>query len=190
MKQKRTGVDQMGSVEESVIVAASRRDLYHFADWCYNLPQWFPAIKKARILTLPDSNGLGKVTHYVGKMMGRKMEWEAESTEWKEDVSFTMNAFSGFPSKMNMQFNLLFEDAGEGRVRVTGILGFRAALPLIGRIIEFLFVRREAERMLQGAISGLARVAKESRIPSLREQFDRRAADHPGYDAGTLHQTG
>jgi hypothetical protein len=65
----------VGQVEASAVVEAERRELFLFTDWCYNLPDWFPAIKNAWIVRLPNSAGLGKITHYIGTIMGREMEW-------------------------------------------------------------------------------------------------------------------
>lgn len=174
----------MAQVEASAIVEAERNELYSFTDWCYNLPEWFPAIRKAWIVRLPDADGLGKVTHYVGTMLGRDMEWEGRSVEWKADEVFRMRAFQGLPAKMNMQFRLQLEDAGAGKTRVTAVLAFRAPYPLIGRLIDRFYLRKGAQQLVDSAIGGVTEAAKRGRIPPISVQLERRKADHPGYVGG------
>lgn len=174
----------MGQVEAMAIVDAERKELFPYADWCYNLPEWFPAIRKARIVRLPDRGGLGKVTHYFGTLMGREMEWDAQSVEWAKDERFLMRAVRGMPAKMHMQFGVRFEDVEGHKTRVTGVMGYHASYPLIGSLIDRFYLRKEVRRLAHNAIEGIRRAAEQHKIPSLATQWERRMVDHPGYGIG------
>ncbi len=167
--------------EASGIIEADRGDLFQFTDWCYNVPTWFPPIRKTWIISLPDSVGLGKVTHYVGHLMGREMEWEAESVEWKENEFWVMRAITGPPAKMNMELELRFEAAGHGKTKVTCAVGYRVPYPLIGSLIDRFYLRHEAQRLANEAIEGMKKTADQHKVPPFELQFEKRKADHPGY---------
>lgn len=171
----------LGQVEASAIIEADRRELFCYTDWCYNVPEWFSAIRKTRILKLPNSNGLGKITYYNGTILGRQLEWESQLVEWKENEFWKMKAFKGMTAKMNMYMKLLFEDAGAGGTKVTGLVGFRAPYPIIGPLIDRFYLRNEAQRLVNVAIGGLKCLAAEHKIPSVASQLEKRKVDHPGY---------
>lgn len=177
---------RMAQVRASVIVNADRRELFLFTDWCYNLPEWFPAIRKARIVKLPNSDGLGKITHYNGTIMGREMEWEAHSIKYEEDEPFMMKASNGTPAKFNMQLEVRFESLGIRRTKATGIFGFHAPYPLIGPLIDRFYVRKEAQRLINSAIDGIKNAVDQNKIPSVNLQFENRKADHPGYSISQI----
>ncbi len=175
--------------EASGIIEVDSEQFFHFTDWCYDVPKWFPAIDKTRIMKLPDSAGMGKVTHYHGKLMGREMEWEAESAEWKENETWMMRAISGMPSRMGMALRLRFELAGPGKTKVTCILEYRAPYPLIGPLMDRFYLRHEAQRLVSEAIDSMKKVADQQMVPPLDLQFEKREKDHPGYAAPSkLHK--
>lgn len=168
-------------VEASAILEEDRRELFMYTDWCYNVPEWFQGITEARILRLPDSNGLGKITRYKGTIFGREMEWDAQSVEWKEDNIWKMMASTGLPAKMNMFLLFQFEDIGVGRTRVRGAMGFHAPYPIIGALMDRFYLRSEAQRMVTDAVEGVKQAAVEHRIPSANSQLEKRKTDHLGY---------
>ena len=171
----------MSQVEASGIVEAGRRELFYYTDWCYNVPEWFEPVRETRILQLPDSSGMGKVTHYAGTLLGRDMEWEGRSAEWKEDEAWTMKAFRGMPAKMNMRIRMRFEAIEPTRTRVTCSVGYHAPYLLLGVLIDRFYLKKEATRMTQLAIGGIQRRAQQHRVRTVEEAFEKRKADHPGY---------
>jgi uncharacterized membrane protein len=179
----------MGQVEASGIVEAGRRELFYYTDWCYNVPEWFEPVKKTQILQLPDSAGLGKVTHYTGTLLGRDMEWEARSVEWKEDESWMMRASQGMPAKMNMQLRFRFEAVGADKTKVTCSIGYQALYPLLGALIDRFYLRKEAMRLAHLAIEGVKRAVEERRVQPVDVAFEKRRTDHPGYGARPLETT-
>ena len=179
----------MAQAEASGIVDAGRRELFHYTDWCYNVPQWFPPIWETRILRLPNSSGLGKVTHYTGRLLGRDMEWDAQSVEWHEDELWRMQAVRGMPAKMNMHLEMRFETVDARRTKVTCRVGYHAAYPLVGAAIDRFVLRKEAARMAQLAIEGLQKVASQQRVPAVDRQFEKRKADLPGYEVALRKRT-
>lgn len=172
---------EMGRVESSGIVKTRRDALFWFTDWCYNVPEWFSAISKTWIVRLPDSNGLGKITHYVGRMMGKDMEWEARSVEWKENDYWMMKASSGAPGRMNMYLSVRFRDEGVGETRVTVVMGYKIPYPIIGPLMDRFYVQKEAHRLVNIAIEGMQRAAYERRIPPISLQLERRKINRPDY---------
>ena len=176
----------MGQVEATGIVESAGRELFFYTDWCYNVPEWFSAVKKTKILRLPNSIGLGKITYYVGTILGREMEWEAHSVEWKENEVWKMKASTGMTAKMNMYMKFRFEDAGVGRTKVTGSMGFQSPYPVIGLLIDRFYLRKEAQRLVNSGIEGLKRLAAERKIPLMASQFEKRKTDHPGYSVSQI----
>ncbi len=175
----------MSQVEASGIVAAGRRELFYYTDWCYNVPEWFEPVRKTQILQLPDSAGMGKVTHYEGTLLGRDMEWEARSVDWKEDEIWMMKASRGMPAKMNMQIRLRFEAVGADQTRVTCTVGYRAPYPFVGTLIDWLYLRKEALRLANLAVRGMRQVAGQHRVQPIEVERENRRADHPGYGTGS-----
>ncbi len=171
----------MGQVEASGLVAAGRRELFYYTDWCYNVPEWFPPVRSTRILQLPDATGLGRVTRYQGTLLGRDMEWETQSAEWKADEIWMMQASQGMPAKMNMQIRFRFETVEPGRTKVTCRVGYHAHYPLLGAIIDRLYLRKEAVRLADLAIEGIQRMAGQGRVRPIKRELEKRRADHPGY---------
>ncbi len=171
----------MGRAEASGIVEAGRRELFYYTDWCYNVPEWFEPVRRAQILELPDSKGAGKVTRYSGTLLGRDMDWEARSAEWKEDQVWMMKASRGIPAKMNMQIRFRFETVETEKTRVTCSVGYHAAYPLLGAVIDRVLLRKEAVRLANLAIAGLKRVAEQHRVKPVEAELEKRKGDHPGY---------
>lgn len=171
----------MGQVETSGIVEAGRRELFYFTDWCYNVPEWFEPVRKTEILELPDSVGRGKVTRYVGTLLGREMEWEARSAEWREDEVWAMRASKGIPARMNMQLRFRFETVDGGKTRVTCCVGYHAPYPLLGAVLDRIYLRKEAVRLSRLAIEGMKRMAEQHRVRPVEAELEKRKADHPGY---------
>ena len=179
----------MAQVEASGIVGAGRRELFYYTDWCYNVPEWFPPVRKTRILQLPDSAGIGKVTRYAGTLLGRDMEWEARSVDWKEDEVWMMKATQGMPAKMNMEIRVRFEAVGSSQTKVTCRVGYHAPYPLLGALIDRFYLRKEAVRMAHLAIDGMRKAVEDGRVQALEVEFENRKADHPGYGTGPLETT-
>lgn len=171
----------MGHVEATETVEAPREDVFNFTDWCYNDPEWAPMVRKAWIVKLPGPDGLSMLTHYVGNVMGREMEWEGESVKWRRNEFWARKALSGRLAKMNMQIEMRFEPLGAGRTKVTSKIDYRVSYPLIGWLIDRLYVRREAGKMARNAVDGIRKATIEGRIPPLQVQLEKRKADHPGY---------
>lgn len=159
-------------------------DLFHFTDWCYNDPEWAPSIKKAWITKLPGPSALGKVSHYVGTIMGRSAEWEGELVEWKPKRVWAMKAISGRPSKMKMQNRMSFEDLGQGKTRVTCAISYSVPYPIIGPILD-RYLHGRANEHTDNAIAGMKKAAEQHKIPPLASQMEKRKLDHPGYQPPT-----
>lgn len=174
-------VRAMGHVEASGIVEAGRRELFYYTDWCYNVPEWFEPVRKTQILELPDPAGMGKVTHYAGTLLGRDMEWEARSAEWKEDELWTMRASRGIPAKMKMEIGFRFEPVERGRTKVTCRVGYHAPYPILGAVIDRIYLRKEAVRLADLAVAGMKRAAEQHRVQAVEVELEKRKADHPGY---------
>jgi hypothetical protein len=112
---------RMGQFEASEIVRADKKELFFYGDWCYNVPEWFPPVKKTWIESLPklpSCDALGKITCYEGTIMDREMEWKAKCVEWTECESWDMRAITGFPARVNMHLAFRFESNGSDETRV------------------------------------------------------------------------
>jgi hypothetical protein len=176
----------LGHVEASEIVEAAREDVFHFTDWCYDDPVWAPFLSKAWIVTLPGPDGLSMVSHYVGKVMGRDLEWDGELVKWKRDELWTRKALSGPFAKMSMQMEMVFEPIGTDRTKVTSRIEYRVPYPLPGWIIDKLYMRRQARKLVIESVEGIRKAAISGRIPTLEAQMEKRKVDHPGYNPPKL----
>jgi len=170
----------MSKIEASGTVQAGRREVFHFTDWCYNDSLYDPNVKEARIVKLPDSDGLGKVTSYSGEMMGCKVEWEGESVAWKENELWAMRANKGLPARLRMETEMRFEESGHNETEVAISIQYEAPYSILGRLLDALFLRREVHRMAINTIEGLKKAAVEGRIPPLVLQAVKREADLHG----------
>ena len=170
----------MGHVEATETVEAPREDVFYFTDWCYDDPKWARFISKAWVVKLPGPDGLGMVSHYAGKVMGRKLEWEGELVRWKRNEFWTRKALSGPFARMNMQMEMRFETAGTA-TKVTSRIDYRVPYPLAGALIDRLYMRRQAQKMVNGVVDGVKKAAIEGRVPTLHVQLEKRKVDHPGY---------
>ncbi len=171
----------MGHVEATETVEAPREDVFHFTDWCYDDPEWASFISRAWIVKLPGHDGLGMVGHYVGKVMGRELEWEGKLVKWKMNEFWARKAVSGPFAKMSMQMEMRFEQAGTGRTKVTSRIDYRVSYPLAGWLIDRLYVTRQVRKMVSHAVGGIKKAAMEGRIPTVQVQLEKRKLDHPGY---------
>lgn len=176
----------MGHVEATETVDAPREDVFHYSDWCYDDPEWAPFLSKAWIVKLAGPDGLGMVSHYVGKVMGRNLEWEGESVKWKRNELWARKAVSGLFAKMNMQMEMRFETPSTSRTRVTSTIDYRVPYPVAGWVIDRLYMRRQARKMATDAVEGIKKAAMEGRIPTLQQQLEKRKVDHPDYDSPRL----
>ena len=171
----------MGHVEATATVDALREDVFHFTDWCYDDPEWARFISKAWVVKLPGPDGLGMTSHYVGKVMGRELEWEGELVKWRRGEFWARKALSGPFAKMGMQMEMRFETVGTGRTKVTSMIDYRVPYPLAGWLIDRLYMGRQARKMATDVVEGIKKAAIEGRIPTLQVQLEKRKVDHPGY---------
>jgi uncharacterized membrane protein len=171
----------LGHVEATETVEAPREDVFHFTDWCYDDPEWAQFISKAWIVTLPGPDGLGMTSHYVGKVMGRELEWDGELVKWRSNEFWARKALSGPFAKMSMQMEMRFETVGTGRTKVTSMIDYRSPYPLAGWLIDRLYMGRQARKMVNDVVEGIKKAASEGRILTLQIQLEKRKVDHPGY---------
>jgi len=176
----------LGHVEATETVEAPREDVFHFTDWCYDDPEWASFISRAWIVKLPGHDGLGMVGHYVGKVMGRELEWEGESVKWRRNEFWARKALSGPFAKTSMQMEMRFEPVTPAWTKVTSSIDYRVPYPLAGWIIDRLYMRRQARKMATDAVEGIKKAAIEGRVPTLQQQLEKRKGDHPGYNPPRL----
>ena len=164
-----------------VVVEAPLEDVFAFMDWCYNNPEWLTSIKKSWITKLPGPDGMGGSTHYVGEMMGERLEWDASPVAYEPGRSFVMRATTGEPAKLRMQAEAQFERLGPRRTRFSFAIAYKVPYPVVGWVMDRLMVRKEVREMVAMSVQGLQRAAAEGRIPPLGDQLAKRQRDHPGY---------
>jgi uncharacterized membrane protein len=150
------------------------------------LRRWYRYKCVAKILKLPERDGSGKVAHYVGRPLGPIMEWEAESGEWKQNEVRVMKAISGLPSKMKMRIKFRYQDAGSNKTKVTCTLEYRVPYPLIGYLIDRIYLRPRSRKFVRNAIEGMKKIADQKVIPPIELQLEERKLDHPGYSVSEI----
>jgi uncharacterized membrane protein len=174
---------ELGQAQGTGTIDVAVEDLFHFSDWCYNDPKWAQFIRRAWITRLPGPDGTGMVSQYVGKIVGREMEWDGESIEWRNNELWARRAVSGLPAKMKMSIEMRFEALGPGATKLTCRIEYRVPYPIIGWLMDRFYVHREVRQMATSAIEGLKKVALGGGIQPISAQMEKRKDDHPGYQA-------
>jgi hypothetical protein len=108
------------------------------------------------------------------------------SVERHKNKVWMMRAISGSSAKMNMQLELQFEAMGIDKTKVTCTTFFHAPYPLIGRLIDWFYVRPGALGLINNALEGMKKIATQGKVPPTGLQFEKRKIDHPGYKILTV----
>lgn len=127
----------MARVEASVLISRPVEEVFEFVNNPENDPLWQSSMLESE-QTSEGSMGVGTTLRGVAQLVGQRIEWTAEVTEWEPNRKVT-NEVSGGP--LSAEQSLTFE-AVEGGTKFTLVLEgetgsfFRLAEPIAIRMLQ------------------------------------------------------
>ena len=128
----------MARAEASVVINRPVEEVFAFASNPENEPQWSTGILESK-QTSAGAMGVGTTLQGVSHLLGRRIEWSSEVTEYERNRKIRYKA--SLPPPLSLEQTLIFEPV-EGGTRVTiiaeGEAGgfFRLAEPIVVRMYE------------------------------------------------------
>mgnify|MGYP001043965618 CR=1 FL=1 len=114
------------------------------------IPEWLDAIKKVE-RTSKDKDGLGATAHVIGKAEGVKSEWDAETTEWKENEKIAWRSTAG---SLTMSSSMTLSPIEDG-IKATLIMNYSLPYSILGKIIDKLWVSRDIDKSVERGMKKL-----------------------------------
>jgi uncharacterized membrane protein len=141
----------MTRVEDSVIVDAPVHAVFEYASDWRRWPDWFEGVSEFRP-TSEVTRGTGARYAYRARLMGIQANVETEIREFVEDHGWTGIATRGLPHRTHWRF----EAQGES-TRFTYALEYQLPVPLLGAVVDTLFVKGQWGRIIGRSLSNLRR---------------------------------
>jgi uncharacterized membrane protein len=139
----------MTKVEASVDIGAPLAEVFAYAsDWRL-WEEWWEGVSDFRPTT-EVTRGNGTRYAYKAWISGITLNLEAEIHEFAENVGWRAVGTKGVPHKTQW----VFEGRGE-RTRLTYILDYKLPVPLLGPLLDVLFMRPGWRRRLEKSLQNL-----------------------------------
>ncbi len=139
----------MTKIEKVIVIKASVEDVFNFTSNWENsrkfqegLHNWMPTTEK--------TGGKGARFSYWAKPLGTKYEIETEITDEVENKSRTYASIKG--PKTRGQW---FFEAMDGGTRITYIVEYQLPIPIVGGILDRLFVKPKREAYTEKVLQNL-----------------------------------
>jgi len=147
----------MARIERSINIVAPPEKVWSMVFWD-KVPQWFSSIKKAQYTT-KFKDGVGAVAHVSGEAGGVKAEWDAETTEWIENVKYSWRTTAGnFTGVGSMKFSPF-----EKGLKATFIMDYDLPYSIFGKIIDKLSVSRDIDQSCKRGLEKLREIAERQK---------------------------
>jgi len=101
--------------------------------------------------TSKDKDGLGATAHATGETEGVKAEWDAETTEWKENEKIAWRSTAG---NLTMSSSTTLSPIKDG-TKATFVMDYNLPYSILGKIIDRLWVRREIDKSVERSMKKL-----------------------------------
>ena len=139
----------MTKIEKAVEIKATPEKVFNYLKDLEKQPEWMPSIKSHKI-TSERKEGVGITTHCITEPGGRRIEWDAEVTEWEvnKKIAWECNP----PLKNKGSFSLEPLDDG---TRVTFEMNYELPYSILGKIIDRLKVRKDMEEDVSKGLENL-----------------------------------
>jgi uncharacterized membrane protein len=140
----------MTKIEKSIFIRFPVKEVFEYASDWERWEDWFEGVSDFRPVT-ETKKGNGTRYAYRAKMMGLTVKIETEVHDYVEDKGWTGKATKGMPH----QTQWIFESANGG-TKLTYVLEYNLALPLLGPIFDRLFMKPQWEQLLEKSLQNLA----------------------------------
>lgn len=141
----------MTRIEDSVVVDAPADAVFGYASDWRSWPDWFEGLSDVRS-TSEVIRGNGARYAYRVRVMGIPASVETEIQEFVEGQGWTGVGTRGLPHRTHWRF----EAQGQS-TRFTYALEYRLPLPLLGAVLDALFVKREWRGIVRKSLSNIQR---------------------------------
>ena len=139
----------MTRIESHVIIDAAVEEVFEFAaDW-RKWSDWFEGVSEFRA-TGEVTRGSGARYAYRARMLGIPAKVETEIHEFVENKGWTGVATRGLPHRTQWIFEPLSDTT-----KFTYVLEYKLPVPVVGALLDSLFVRREWRRIIDRSLQNL-----------------------------------
>jgi len=150
----------MTRIEASVVIPAPLSEVFPYAsDWRV-WPEWFEGVFDFRPTT-DVARGNGARYAYKARLLGLVAKVETEVTEFVEGRGWKGIARKGMPHATYW----LFEPT-DGHTRFTYALEYELPLPIVGRLLDSLLLKRQWRRIIATSLDNLRRHFERRRAGS------------------------
>ncbi len=144
----------MARIEKSIEIFAPAEKIWPLVYWD-KVPQWMDQIKRAAY-TSEYKDRLGATAHVSGGAGGIRAEWDAETTEWRENEKFGWRTFAGTFTGFG-SMTLTSSDVG---TQATFVMDYDLPYSFLGKLVDRLRVSRDLERGTERALKKLKDLAE------------------------------
>ena len=141
----------MTLIEGSIVIAAPVEEVFAYASDWKHWSEWFQGVSDFKPVTEIQC-GNGARYSYRAKLLGIPAQVETEITEFRENQGWKGLGRGAVPHTTYW----LFESIGTG-TRFTYAQEYRVPPPLIGAILDKLFVRDQWRKMIDASLTNLQR---------------------------------
>lgn len=139
----------MTEIKRSVEIDALVVEVFRFAaDW-QNWPKFFEAVSEFKPTT-ELTRGNGARFAYKAKLLGIKAPVETEIRDFVENEGWTGVSVKGMEHKTQWVFA-----QENSKTRFTYVLSYRLPLPVLGGVLDALFVKPAWERIIENSLLNL-----------------------------------
>ncbi len=141
----------MTKIEESIVIDVPVAAVFGYASDWRRWPEWFEGLSDVRAIS--DVNrGTGACYAYRVRILGVPASVVTELREFVENRGWTGVGIRGLPHRTHWRF----EAQGQS-TRFTYGLEYRLPLPLLGQLLDVLFIRREWRGIVRRSLSNVQR---------------------------------
>lgn len=141
----------MTRIEDSIVVDAPVDAVFGYASDWRRWPDWFEGVSDFRS-TSEVTRGTGARYAYRARLMGVPASVETEIQDFVEGQGWTGVGTRGVAHRTHWRF----EAQGQS-TRFTYALEYRLPVPLLGAVLDALFVKREWRAVIRKSLSNLQR---------------------------------
>jgi len=139
----------MATIERSIDISAPVEEVFRFAaDW-QNWTKFFEGVSNFKPLT-KTTRGSGSKFAYRARMLGISVPVETEIREFEENRGWTGVCGKGLEHRTQWTFVSL-----DGKTKFTYGLQYRMPVPIVGNLLDRLFIRRQWERIIERSLTNL-----------------------------------
>jgi uncharacterized membrane protein len=166
----------LARIERSINIVASPEKVWSMVFWD-KVPQWFSTVKRAEYIT-KFKDRVGAVAHVSGEAGGVKTEWDAETTEWIENVKYAWRTTAGnFTGIGSMRLSPL-----ETGLKATFIMDYDLPYSFFGKIIDKLRVSKEIDRSCKNGLEKLREISER------QDPLQSSTLDKPSHNGGKKNE--